>query len=93
MVLKALELWRQISENWDLEQLEKEGLWRGEARGKKPDVPVEELQDALGKQYRDFMRAYGIFDESEMKRCLADLRMVAGILFLKLDGQFTKETV
>lgn len=95
MVLKALRLWEQIRENVCLEELEKDGLCRGEQRGKKPDVPVEVLQDALGKQYRDFMRAYGVFDENERKRCLADLRNVAGILFLKLDGQFTcpsKET-
>lgn len=85
MVLKALALWNQITENVHLEELEKEGLCRREQRGKKPDVDVAVLCDSLGKQYRDFVRAYGISDRQEMKRCLADLRNVAGIMFLKLE--------
>jgi len=47
-------------------------------------VTLNVLFESLGKQYRDFVRAYGINDEEDMKRCLADLRNVTGCFFLKL---------
>lgn len=87
MIFDALKLWERIRQNLVLEELEKEGLCRGEQRGKKPDVSIDVLALAVHKQYRDFVRAYVDDDKKEMKRCLADLRNVAGLVFLKLEDE------
>ena len=95
MASKALKLWRQIRENISLEEMEKDGLFRGEERGKKPDVSFDILVGSLSKQMEDCHTAiqrlnneyYLTLDEAktELKKCLADLRNVAGIMFLRLE--------
>jgi len=84
MGLKATELWNKIHENNELEILEKDGLHKGEAEGKQPNVSVNVLRISLRKQYLDFLTAYGGNDDEGMKKRLADIRNIAGILFLRL---------
>ena len=76
-------LFDSIKNNKELNEYELAGLVEGEKRGKKPNVPLKVLTDALHKQYLDFLKAYGDDDKEAMKKTLADLRSVAGILFLK----------
>lgn len=77
-------LWSSYSRNPELIELEKVGLLRGLRRGKTDNVPLESIQESLSKQYHDWIEAYISKDIPEMKRTLADLRNVAGIIFLKL---------
>ncbi len=86
-MINGKQLWLKIRQNSNLEALEKAGLFRGEERGKSPKVPVDVLRQSLHKQYLDFLKAYGDDDSMRMKQCLADLRNVAGIYFLVLDGE------
>jgi len=81
---QATFLYNSIRDNGELQTLEVQGFLRGAERKKTMDVDVNILFESLGKQYRDFVRAYGINDREDMKRCLADLRNVAGCFFLKL---------
>lgn len=80
----AIGLFNSIKNNKDLNEYELSGLAEGQKRGKKPNVSLEVLNDALHKQYLDFLKAYGQDDEERMKKCLADLRNVAGIFFLQI---------
>ena len=73
------------SENPELKGLEIQGFLRGLKRGKTMDVPLHVLFASLEKQHRDWLIAYGGANISEMKKTLADLRNVAGIIFLKLN--------
>ena len=81
----AMGLFTRINHNKKLLRLELEGFARGIDRKKTMDVSIQVLNDSLHKQYLDFLKAYGNDDHLEMKRCLADLRNVAGCFFLKLE--------
>ena len=81
------ELWKEIRNNKKLQALEKRGFTRGKRKGKTMNVPLGELYSSLTKQFREVGEAYLLCtDGAHLRRCLADLRNVAGCLFLKLDG-------
>ena len=91
-------LWEKYSENPELKELEIQGLLRGLEKGKTMDVPLEVCFKSLEKQYKDWVRAFNIKPEKAkhkipaMKKSLADLRNVAGIIFMKLkEGGDKKE--
>jgi hypothetical protein len=88
---QAMVQYNLIHENKRLENFEKQGFLRGVKKKKTMNVDIFVLFDSLGKQYRDLVRAYGINDKEDMKRCLADLRNVAGCLFLKVEEQEGKK--
>lgn len=79
-----IELWKKIHEDHELEELEKEGFHRGSLKGKTMDKPIGPIVDSLKKQWRDFLTAWYENDDEKIKRSLADLRNVAGCVFLKL---------
>ena len=80
-------LWKAIRNNKKLQALEKRGFTRGKRKGKTMNAPLGEFYSSLSKQWRDFADAYVCCaDVGHVMRCLADLRNVAGCLFLKLDG-------
>ena len=68
----------------DLRKLEFSGFVEGVALGKTMNVPLKTLAASLDKQYHDFLKTYGDDDPEAMKMALADLRNVAGCVFLKL---------
>jgi len=74
-----------FSENPELEELEIQGFVCGLKRGKTMDVPLRTLFRSLEKQHDDWLVAYVNKNILEMKKALADLRNVAGIMFLKLN--------
>ena len=84
------DLWNIIRDNEQLQRLEKRGFARGKRKGKTMDVPIGVLWDALAKQWSDLAYAFRSDDVKEMRRCLADLRNVAGCLFIKLDARKKK---
>jgi len=84
-------LWKTIRNNKKLQALEKRGFTRGKRKGKTMNVSVGELYGSLAKQWRDLANTYLYGDNvGHVRRCLADLRNVAGCLFLKLDGYETE---
>lgn len=85
MVLKGLELHRKIDENEELKELERQGFVRGEKKGKHMNVSLKELMQSLRKQYLDCLGAYNSKKISDMMCTIADLRNVAGCVFLKLE--------
>jgi hypothetical protein len=87
---RAAYILQQIQTNSELIEREMGGLVEGERRGKKPTVSIDELVMALQKQFRDLQQDYALFDPcwvGRAKKSLADIRNVAGILFLALDGK------
>jgi hypothetical protein len=68
----------------DLRKLELLGFVKGAVKGKTMNVPFTEIVHSLDKQYHDFLRAYGDDDTEAIFMALADLRNVAGCVFLKL---------
>lgn len=93
-------LWKKYSENPELKDLEIQGLLRGFERGKIMDVPLEVVIDSLKKQWDDFLATWTGYKNlpktkttiEDLKRALADLRNVAGIIFIKLkEGGDKKE--
>jgi len=80
-------LWEKYSENPELKELEIQGFLRGLERGKTMDVPLQTLFTSLQKQHKDWLFAYFSKNIPEMKKTLADLRNVAGIVFLKLNKE------
>jgi hypothetical protein len=81
---QATFLYNSIQGNGELQTLEIQGFVRGAIRKKTLDVDINVIFESVGKQYRDFVRAYGDNNSEAMKRCLADLRNVAGCFFIKL---------
>ncbi len=80
----------QIKRNPELHERELGGLIEGERRGKKPNVSIDVLMMALQKQFHDLQQDYALCDPcwvGRAKKDLADLRNVAGILFLVLDNR------
>jgi hypothetical protein len=87
---RAAYILNQIQTNSELIEREIGGLREGERRGKKPTVSIDVLMMALQKQFRDLQQDYALYDPcwvGRAKKDLADLRNVAGILFLVLDGK------
>jgi len=78
-------LWEKYSKNPELKELEIQGFLSGLKRGKTMDVPLRTLFRSLEKQHDDWLVAYVNKNILEMKKALADLRNVAGIMFLKLN--------
>lgn len=77
---KALKTFREISDCALLTELEIQGFAKAFDR---KDVGASALVDSLAKQYDDFRKAKSYEDKLE---ALADLRNVAGLLFLALEG-------
>ena len=85
--------WSSYSKNPELIELEKQGILRGLKRGKTMDVPLEVVVGSLKKQWSDFLATWTGYKNlpktktttEDLKRTLADLRNVAGIIFLKLN--------
>jgi len=82
--LKGLEIYNTIQASKELEELEIKGFLQGEQRGKTMDVTLKTMFESLKKQYRDWVKAYNSKQISEMKKSVADVRNVAGCIFLKL---------
>jgi hypothetical protein len=77
-----------------LQNLEINGFIRGENKGKTMDVPLPVIFGSLQKQWKDLEESYlrsalkthlRRKDGEDLKRRIADLRNVAGCLFLKLE--------
>lgn len=95
---RAFAIWQRINENPELKSLEKDGFARGEARGKSMDYPFMSVVLSLHKQIDDVNEVLDVnLDETNpdfrtsLKKALADLRNVAGCMFLKLQEEDTKE--
>lgn len=73
-----------ISGNKELKKLEIEGFVKGTKEGKTMNVPILTIIDSLKKQWKDWEKVRFSSNPGRMKRALADLRNVAGCLFLKL---------
>jgi hypothetical protein len=90
IVCKADWILKQIKENNELYERELGGLIEGEQRGKKPTVSIDVLMMALQKQFLDLRQDYALSDPcwvGRAKKDLADIRNVAGILFLVLTNK------
>jgi len=85
MALTGLKFWNEVDGNDELSKLEQDGFVRGEKRGKTMDVPLQILFGSFEKQHKDWLVAYTNKNILEMKVALADIRNVAGIIFLKLN--------
>ncbi len=91
MFNKALELHKKVSTNHELLSFEQDGFARGERKGKSMNIPLRTLFISLQKQNLDLIETYLKLDKldeertQEMKRCLADIRNVAGCCFLKIN--------
>jgi hypothetical protein len=94
-VIEMHKLLEQIRSDPDLLQLEELGFRRGDERGKTMDVGLDDLYHSLQKQMDDVQETYRDFDiykhpearkivHGQVLKSLADLRNVAGCLFLKL---------
>jgi len=84
-ITKGINLWIKIESCKDLKLLEIRGFIRGERKGKTMNVPPVIVFESLQKQWKDLENAfYCCSDNNELKKCIADLRNVAGCLFLKL---------
>jgi len=82
-----MKLWQQIRKNEELKNLEMEGFGIGSLKGKTMNVSLNELMKSLRKQYLDVFEAYAKNDKEAIKRCLADLRNLAGCCFLNIQQE------
>lgn len=89
---KAVEILTKIVQCTELHRLEADGFLRGERKGKRMNVPWQDIVASLDKQYHDWLNAYAEGDPDAMKRTLADLRNLAGCVFLKIKEKEAKET-
>lgn len=83
----GLYIWGEIYQNEELIKLEKQGFIHGEKQGKTMNVTTHDLHKSLLKQWRDYIKAYNSENVDDIKITLADLRNVAGCLFLKLQEE------
>ena len=95
------ELWLKVTCNIDLVNLEKAGFIHGVEKGKVMDTNIETIYESLVKQMTDLDKVFikMLFLEGqptispeeiyEIKQCIADIRNVAGCLFLKV-AEFEK---
>ena len=94
-------LWLKVVCNIDLVNLEKAGFIHGVEKGKTMDANLETVYESLIKQVTDLDKVFikMLFLEEqptvspeeiyEIKQCIADIRNVAGCLFLKV-AEFEK---
>jgi len=86
------ELWNKIRNNEMLQVREREGFKRGEARGKHMDYAAWTIFEiSLVKQWNDLFKAMCTGKASDKMRCIADLRNVAGCLFLKVEEEMIED--
>jgi hypothetical protein len=90
-LLKAIEgihpFWTQIRDNLKLRELENKGFQVGEKNGKTmKNMGQEDMIDATLKQYQDLCYAFGDCNKEGMLKALADLRNVAGLMFLRIEN-------
>ena len=90
--MSAQQLHRAIMDNVELRAYELRGLLRGEEDGKTMNVPLSTVLHSLEKQEKDLAEAILKFyvkqvDAASLKKCLADIRNVAGLCFLKLQEE------
>lgn len=91
---EALKCWERIAENKRLSTLEKVGFDIGISRGKTMDVSIEIMNGSVSKQWKDYKWAWENYlrDKSELNRqavetAIANLRNVAGCMFLKIEEE------
>ena len=90
--MKGTRIYERIQTIVELRNLEIQGFIRGEKKGKTLDVPLVTLKMSLAKQFQDWLKAYDSKNIPDMKKAIADLRNVAGCVFLKLlEGGDKKE--
>jgi len=85
-------LYEKIARNGELIEYEKIGFEKGEKKGKTMDVDAYVVLRSLEKQMADLsyhfdmrmLDVYEDFDLSAIKQAIADVRNVAGCLFLKI---------
>lgn len=81
-------LWDQIRNNSNLGVLELAGFIKGDICGKTMDVDSKTIFNSLDKQWWDFLMAWNTNGASEnIGESLANLRNVAGLLFVKLEEE------
>ena len=80
-------IYSRIRDNERLQDLELLGFRRGQEQGKTLAVTVDTVYANLEKQWRDLTNAWHATprDYAHIHRCLADLRNVAGCLFLNTE--------
>lgn len=84
--MKGKKIWEKIQKNEKLKELELAGFRRGDRKGKTMDVPLSEMFGSLSKQWKDLHDAYYLgLDTGTLMKHIANLRNVAGCLFLKID--------
>ena len=93
--MSAQQLHNTIVDNRELFAYELRGLLRGEERGKTMDVPLMTVLHSLEKQEKDLAETILNFyakqaDAADLKKCLADIRNVAGLCFIKLQEEEKK---
>jgi hypothetical protein len=95
--MKGKEILKAIKQNVKLRRSEQDGFVRGEKKGKTMDVSDYVLMASLRKQMLDLEKAWATYyvttmptrkqiAKQELEKKIADLRNVAGCLFLKLGG-------
>ena len=90
---EAFKLYLRYTQNPQIMKLEHAGFVEGLKRGKTDKVPLEIIVTSLEKQWGDFLATWTGYKNlpktktttEDLKRTLADLRNVAGIIFLKLN--------
>lgn len=82
--MKEYDVYDKIIHDPDLRVFELKGFARGKQRGKTMSVSLYRMVKSLRKQMEDFAVAYVNNDLEDMKQCLADIRNVAGCVFVKL---------
>ena len=90
--MSAQQLHKAIIGSRELRAYELRGLLRGEERGKTMDVPLATVLHSLEKQGKDLAETILNFyakqaDAADLKKCLADIRNVAGLCFLKVQEE------
>ena len=92
----AAELHKRIRQNRELQQFEIKGFLRGAEKGKTMNVTFEQLVQSLTKQYDDFIHQLVYYytsaptDLESLKQKIADVRNVAGCLFLVVQRKHAK---
>ena len=91
-IFNATELLKAITDNDELSSLELEGFIRREEKGKTIGVSLDTLRHSLRKQQADYDSTWidfilGNATIADLKRCIADIRNVAGCIFLVLDSK------
>jgi len=89
---ESLKIYHDLENCTELHRLEADGFIRGTEKGKTMNVPLWDLEESLRKQYRDWIKASVDGNVHEMKRTLADLRNLAGCVFLKIQEKEAKKT-